>query len=364
MASNKTAEAATRRPWLAVNGLKRRLLHGLKHYLLSLGLIWLAISFYRYNSYYANFLTADTQKTLLWLALAYTAGGFIYYLVLPLEKLPKSRGYVLANMLRRTGRDFRLYLKHFTTKPGYALPKLDREEKVALMFVLVKIFFLPLMIQFLYNNYSSLTAGLNSIESLKVLFSIAGFNNVLFPLLFSLLLFIDTAIFTFGYLVESKLLGSRVRSVEPTALGWIVALMCYPPFSGLTNNYAGWYANDYVYVASPDMTFAFRLAVLVLMAVYAWASVALGPKASNLTNRGIVARGPYRYVRHPAYIAKNLAWWVTVIPVFSLAAVLSMAFWSLIYFLRAITEERHLIRDPDYQAYCRKVRWRFIPKVY
>jgi protein-S-isoprenylcysteine O-methyltransferase Ste14 len=42
-------------------------------------------------------------------------------------------------------------------------------------------------------------------------------------------------------------------------------------------------------------------------------------------------------------------------------AVLSMAFWSLIYYLRAVTEERHLMNDPDYQAYCRKVRYRFIP---
>jgi protein-S-isoprenylcysteine O-methyltransferase Ste14 len=41
-----------------------------------------------------------------------------------------------------------------------------------------------------------------------------------------------------------------------------------------------------------------------------------------------------------------------------------MAFWSFIYFLRAITEERHLSNDPEYVAYAQKVRYRFIPGVF
>lgn len=50
------------------------------------------------------------------------------------------------------------------------------------------------------------------------------------------------------------------------------------------------------------------------MAIYAWASWALGLKASNLTNRGIVTTGPYKYIRHPAYICKNTAWLIGGIP--------------------------------------------------
>ncbi|MCK7492814.1 MAG: hypothetical protein MZW92_15765 [Comamonadaceae bacterium] len=50
--------------------------------------------------------------------------------------------------------------------------------------------------------------------------------------------------------------------------------------------------------------------LLVLMAIYASASVALGLKAGNLTHRGIVARGPYAFIRHPAYTCKNMAWWI------------------------------------------------------
>jgi hypothetical protein len=32
--------------------------------------------------------------------------------------------------------------------------------------------------------------------------------------------------------------------------------------------------------------------LLLAMSIYSWASIALGFKASNLTNRGIVSRGP------------------------------------------------------------------------
>jgi protein-S-isoprenylcysteine O-methyltransferase Ste14 len=69
-------------------------------------------------------------------------------------------------------------------------------------------------------------------------------------------------------------------------------------------------------------------------------------------------------VRHPAYTAKNLAWWVAILPVFSIPAILSMMAWSGIYFLRAVTEERHLSRDPDYLEYAKQVRYRFIPGVW
>jgi len=41
-----------------------------------------------------------------------------------------------------------------------------------------------------------------------------------------------------------------------------------------------------------------------------------------------------------------------------------MLAWSAVYFVRAWTEERHLLADPEYQAYVQKVRYRFIPGIY
>ena len=106
------------------------------------------------------------------------------------------------------------------------------------------------------------------------------------------------------------------------------------------------------------------LFTILLLVIYVGATLSLGAKSSNLTNRGIVTRGTYSIIRHPAYVSKNLAWWLTIIPIASIPIVLSMATWSLIYHTRTITEENHLSKDPDYQEYCKKVKYRYIPYVY
>ena len=59
-----------------------------------------------------------------------------------------------------------------------------------------------------------------------------------------------------------------------------------------------------------------------------------------------------------------LGWWLFMLPVASPAAVASVALWSTIYYLRAITEEQHMSLEPDYQAYRVAVRHRFIPGVW
>jgi protein-S-isoprenylcysteine O-methyltransferase Ste14 len=86
-------------------------------------------------------------------------------------------------------------------------------------------------------------------------------------------------------------------------------------------------------------------------------------------------------VRHPGYLAKNLFWLVTLLPAFvpytagpnfswlnywlsCVCIVCGFVCWGTIYFLRAVTEERFLSHDPDYVAYCQRVKWRFIPGVY
>ena len=115
--------------------------------------------------------------------------------------------------------------------------------------------------------------------------------------------------------------------------------------------------------------------MLVSFVVYSWASVALGFKASNLTNRGIVSHGPYRFVRHPAYATKNFAWWIGALPgLYALCrddnregaayALLALIGWTAIYALRAVTEERHLLLAHNgYAEYMARVRWRFIPRL-
>ena len=99
--------------------------------------------------------------------------------------------------------------------------------------------------------------------------------------------------------------------------------------------------------------------------IYVWATLAFGLRFSNLTNRGIITRGPYRFVRHPAYAAKVVSWWCEAVPIFgSFLQLFFFLGWVSIYFLRAITEERHLKADPCYRAYCDAVKHRFVPGVW
>ncbi len=243
--------------------------------------------------------------------------------------------------------------------------EISEQEKVSLLFYLVKIFFTPVMFSFAINNVNSLMSFVRHPAVFK--FTSSGIVNSYFYFIFYLILALDTAIFTFGYLFESKALKNVVKSVEPTALGWIVAIICYPPLNDLTAKIAGWYSADFSNFGNFNLTIVMGVLSLLLFGIYVWASVALGFKASNLTNRGIVSHGPYKYVRHPAYFAKNLSWWIMGLPFiksYGLIAVVGLAAWSLIYFLRAITEERHLSKDPAYLEYSQRVKHMFIPGVY
>jgi protein-S-isoprenylcysteine O-methyltransferase Ste14 len=97
-----------------------------------------------------------------------------------------------------------------------------------------------------------------------------------------------------------------------------------------------------------------------LTAIYAWATVAFGIRFSNLTYRGVLTNGPYRYTRHPAYLSKNAFWWLSVLPFMvtsgSLVDVVRNTFFlgcvSAIYYWRARTEEAHLLgEDARYRDY-------------
>lgn len=239
------------------------------------------------------------------------------------------------------------------------------EEALAFRAVAVKAIFWPLMVGWLAMQAHAMTANAEAFLSSGSFFP-RGYSAIFYGLFV-----VDVSLFAVGYGVEHPRLGNEIRSVEPTLLGWLVALLCYPPLSWIPLNTLGWSTADVPHFGSPTLQVTAAVAMLAGVGVYAWATVTLGLRASNLTNRGIVANGPYRWVRHPAYVSKNASWWIGAIPLFlTLAptdlgglvlAILGTSAWSGIYVLRAITEERHLNSDPDYRAYCSRVRWRFIP---
>ena len=319
----------------------------LKYYFSNLLFVWIAILIYRSNSYYTAFLRPETQYILLYMATAYTFTLPIYLFL----KNP-SKGYIALIALKKMliG-SVKIHDERFV---------LERHEKNALLFTMVKFFFLPIMLNFFLNNYFSLMTY--SLKNITI--SQSYFLYPFFPMAFTFLFAIDTLWFSFSYAFESGFLKNKVRSVDPTFFGWFVALISYPPFNTMVNNYIGWYPNDYIELSHPSLTMILRIFILIFIGIYVWATLALGTKCSNLTNRGIVSKGPYSFIRHPAYVCKNLAWWLTIIPIMSLPVFFSMLTWSIIYYFRAVTEERHLIADPDYQAYCKKVKYKFIPYIF
>lgn len=260
-------------------------------------------------------------------------------------------------------------------------PGLSGTEREALLSVAVKAFFLPLMVRFSAENLQHLATAAGN--------SAGTFTSLGFPCWYVLhahwailnaMILVDTAVFTFGYAVEHRRLGNQVRSVEPTLLGWLVVLICYPPFNTLGGDLLGWSAADLpnAVVLFGDrpwawwLTTGLGLAVNALFLCYVYASLALGLRAGNLVNRGTVERGPYAWVRHPAYASKNLAWLLASLLVAAsrlvagdwvggLVALLSWLAWAFVYHLRALTEERHLAGDPEYRDYCQRVRWRYLP---
>jgi len=254
---------------------------------------------------------------------------------------------------------------------------LSAADRLAVLATVLKAFFAPFM---LLVTFQAFMGGLSNGRALLSITDWHGeflhiFNRYLFHFLLQLIILVDVAVFTAGYLFEMRSLKNEIRSVDPTLLGWTAALLCYFPFTYITAFVLGRAVSDFPQFDDPATHIVLNVLVLVLMVIYTGASVALGLKASNLTHRGVVTKWPYSVIRHPAYTCKNLSWWIGAVPVVSAAfteslfsgisAVASVVGWTLLYVLRAVTEEDHLRSvDGEYDAYARKVRYRFIPGVY
>jgi protein-S-isoprenylcysteine O-methyltransferase Ste14 len=218
---------------------------------------------------------------------------------------------------------------------------------------LVKGYYLPLMFTYFCNDLDKLLH-----YDLTKLHGFQGFWDWAFFTLY----FIDVALVSMTYLMSLKLTDTHIRSTEPTALGWLVALICYEPFWSVIgaqyiaydsgHDWGAWLAD------TPWLYALWGSLILLLIVIYVWSTIAFGGRFSNLTHRGIITSGPYRFSKHPAYLAKNLSWWLISMPFMvsvslaqSLRCCLLLCMLNGIYYLRAKTEERHLSLDPVYRQY-------------
>lgn len=219
---------------------------------------------------------------------------------------------------------------------------------------LVKAFFLPVMAAFALEDLRWWLA----VDLASNLDATRGWFGISYRFLF----FVDVVWATLGYLFTLRLFNCQIRSTDATLKGWLVCIVCYPPFWGVMyDNYLnyedGYYWGDFFAVGSVGGTI-WGAAILACVVIYVWATASFGLRFSNLTNRGIITSGPYRYTKHPAYISKNISWWMISIPfissqghVVALNMCLLLLLVNFLYYLRARTEEDHLQSDPTYVAY-------------
>jgi protein-S-isoprenylcysteine O-methyltransferase Ste14 len=219
----------------------------------------------------------------------------------------------------------------------------------------VKAFFLAFMLAIVPPGFRDFVRG----DTSALLANPVALANWLITFMFV----IDVAFATVGYVLTMRALDSHIRSANPYAAAWLAALICYPPFvlmgdGGPLDYHPGTADWTHWLAGQPLLLGIFGTVLVALTAIYAWATVAFGFRFSNLTHRGILTHGPYAFSRHPAYLSKNLFWWISTLPflttgsmVDAARATILMSVVSGVYYWRAKTEERHLGADPDYQAY-------------
>lgn len=218
---------------------------------------------------------------------------------------------------------------------------------------IVKGFFLPLMFVYMCNDINSF---------IEFDFHQKASFQVLLNSLSDFLFFIDVTIATAGYIVSLRFIDTHIRSTEPTVFGWVVALICYQPFYSLIGGQYLDYHRDYSWndwLESGSLIYYVWGSVEVFMVfIYTWATISFGLRFSNLTNRGIITSGPYRWTKHPAYFAKNISWWMLSVPFIAdgssseaIRNCIMLGLLNFCYYLRARTEEKHLSADKNYMNY-------------
>lgn len=241
--------------------------------------------------------------------------------------------------------------------------KIPVDKKILKHFILktlVKATFVP----FMYTGF---------LGNLSLLLNTAWqFNaDAISLLLFNFGISIDMLIGIFGYLFSSAIINNKIIDTESNLLGWVFALLCYPPLFWIMHK-----VNDQQdsltwsdILPHDSLTFWIVFLVINLTWIVYWlATFEFGMTFSNLSYRRLIDKGVYRYTKHPAYISKNLYWWLYTLPFMGVAFIsiewwkniLGLIFVSLIYYGRAKSEERHLMKFAEYRAYSYKIEKRGI----
>jgi protein-S-isoprenylcysteine O-methyltransferase Ste14 len=347
-------------------------------YAVELGMISLALLFYRTALEY-GFQTNANGYYRPWFAVMDTFRNIYLYGALPYILLTRALQHAPSSDRKQGAFTMvklaRLAFAKVTRADDAEIPPFDGYDKSALLGVCVKLFFVPLMTCFFVDQFTHLIKNFDYLRGENINFGLRDFHNVSYTVIFS----VDVGLAWCGYVVTSRWIKNTLFSTEPTWEGWCVALLCYPPINRtLGNYYPAPGETGFFSIPNQQVVTFFAICSVLSFTVYTAATVMFGLRFSNLTHRGIITTGPYALIRHPAYASKNFSWWCVMLPYaiyeiwlnrgtdrqfLPLQQIFGMVIMSGLYYRRAITEEKHLSRDPEYRIYMKKVPYRFIPGV-
>ena len=259
-------------------------------------------------------------------------------------------------------------------------------EKLALMTLFIQTFFGVYCVNTLANVYLP-DLGYN-LDFVKVLFLDAvnyvnqgngilnGFVQFIIDsgdVIIKLLMTIMLCVLAISYLSELHIFRNKIKSADTTMLGILSCVICYYPVTVLTQMFIKVTDNPQMPVNNTALLATLLTIIIIANIGMLIAILRLGTKSGNLTNRGIVTGFPYNIVRHPEYTMQIIFIFATSIPLYlipengffsKIMITITTFIWIYIYYLRAITEERHLMKDEAYQQYVEKTKYRFIPKLF
>lgn len=218
---------------------------------------------------------------------------------------------------------------------------------------IVKGFFLPIMFTYLVQgvvflqNHTSLMQG-GPVEIALYLIRVA--------------IILELTVVVVGYTMTARFFDAHIRSTNTYLAAWVVTLACYQPFNLIVFDRIFPFRSEldwsHVIAGYPSFTFPWIILILLSFVAYVWATAIYGLRWSNLTNRGIITTGPYRFTKHPDYVSKSAYFWLTAAPFLTaattwgaIAGSFALLGVNIIYYGRARMEEKHLSEDPDYVAY-------------
>lgn len=313
----------------------------------------------------------------------------VYYLLYVIFALPIFFKFKPKSLLKSRNVTILKYIKRqFTKMPSAEWIKsfsMNEEEKQAFVILFIKVFFGVYCVNMLCNKYLSsldynlgflkemFTQAVNYAKAEGPILGLIQYIDDTSDMFITLIMTITTTVFAISYITEAEFLKNKIKYADTTPLGVLSCVMCFYPFATITTKLFPVFSEDFIPVGNNILRIILSLTLIITSIISMIAILRLGTKSGNLTNRGIVTGFPYNIVRHPDYSMQILFAITLTIPMFFIDGTgfaekifypLSTCVWIFLFYLRAVTEERNLIKDEKYQQYVEKVKYRFIPYLF